>query len=100
MNRIAIYRQVVPADYNRAVVRRDKTEALLRTFKGFGTLRERGHTKWFPVEFLLYHDEKRKKLHSFAYVRRGDGAEIPDGHYVFLDEIGERTVRWRKWKGK
>jgi hypothetical protein len=47
----------------------------------------------------MYHDE-RNKLHSFAYVRREDGGEIGDGHYVFLDDIGERSFKWRKWKGK
>ena len=80
------------------MVRRAKTEPLLRPFKGSGTLRERADTNWFPVEFLMYHDE-RKKVHSFAYVRREDGAEIADGHYVFLDDLGERNFRWRKWKG-
>jgi hypothetical protein len=39
-------------------------------------------------------------MRSFAYVKREDGSEIPDGHYVFLDELGERNFRWRKWKGK
>jgi hypothetical protein len=88
------------ANYNRAVVRRANPEPLLRPFKGSGTMRERGSdANWFPVEFLLYHDE-HNKLRSFAYVRREDGAEIPDGHYVFLDDLGERSFRWRKWKGK
>ena len=82
------------------MVRRAKAEPLLRPFKGFGTLRERGSdANWFPVEFLTYHDD-RNRLHSFAYVRRKDGGEIPDGHYVFLDEYGERSFRWRKLKGK
>ena len=80
------------------MVRRAKTEPLLRPFKGSGTLRERADTNWFPVEFLMYHDE-RNKLRSFAYVRREDGAEIADGHYVFLDDLSERSFRWRKWKG-
>jgi len=82
------------------VVRRAKAEPLLRPFKGFGTLRERGSdANWFPVEFLTYHDD-RNRLRSFAYVRREDGVEIPDGHYVFQDDLGERSFRWRKWKGK
>lgn len=73
-----IFHQLIPANYNAAVVRRANTEPLLRPFKSSGTLRERGATKWFPVEFLMYHDE-RNKLRSFAYVRREDGVEIPDG---------------------
>jgi len=80
-------------------VRRAKTEPPLRPFKDSGTLRERGDTNWFPVEFLTYHDE-RNKFRSFAYVNRKDGVEIPDGHYIFLDDIGERSFKWRKWKGK
>jgi len=88
-----------PADCNRAVVQHAKPEPLLRPFRGSGTLRERADTKWFPVEFLMYHDE-RNKFRSFAYVRREDGAEIPDGHYVFLDDLGERGFRWRKRKGR
>ena len=94
-----IFHQLIPANYNAAVVRRANTEPLLRPFKSSGTLRERGATKWFPVEFLMYHDE-RNKLRSFAYVRREDGVEIPDGHYVFLDDLGERSFRWGKRKGK
>jgi hypothetical protein len=82
------------------VVRGPKSESLLRPFKGSGRLRESGSdANWFPIEFLTYHDD-RGKLRSFAYVRREDGSDIPDGHYVFLDEIGERSFRWRKWKGK
>ena len=60
MSDIAICRPVIPADYNPAVVRRTKTEALLRSFEGSGTLRERGHTNWFPVEFLMYQDYRRR----------------------------------------
>jgi hypothetical protein len=99
MSEIEIFRQSTPANYNHTVVRHNKIQLLLRPFKGSGTLRERDETKWFPVEFLIYHDE-RNKLHSFAHVRREDGADIPDGHYVFLDDMGERSSRWRKWKGK
>jgi hypothetical protein len=82
------------------VVGRSKSEPLLRPSKGSGRLRERGsNTDWFPVEFLTYHDDQGN-LRSFAYVRKEDGGDIPDGHYVFLDELGERSFRWRKWKGK
>ena len=90
---------VITWNYNSAVVRRAKAEPSLRPFKRFGTLRERGSGDWFPVEFLTYHDD-RNTLRSFAYVHREDGVEIPDGHYVFQDELGERSLRWRKWKGK
>jgi hypothetical protein len=81
------------------VVRRAKAESVLSPFKGSGTIRERDSDAWFPVEFLTYHDS-RGKVVSFAYVRRDDGCEIPDGHYFFLDDIGEQRFRWRKWKGK
>ena len=99
MTDMAIFRQRFVADYNSAVIRRAKAEPLLRPFKGAGRIRERGSDAWFPVEFLTYHDD-RYRLHSFAYVRREDGAEIPDGHYVFLDELGEQSFRWRRLKGK
>ena len=63
-------------------------------------MRERGsNANWFPVEFLIYYDD-RDKFRSFAYVRKADGSEIPDGQYLLLDELGERRFRWRKWKGK
>ena len=62
-------------------------------------MRERDDdSSWFPVEFLIYYENR--KLRRFAYVRRKDGREIPDGHYFFLDDLGERTRRWRKWKGE
>ena len=81
------------------MVRHAKAESILRPFKGSGTIRERGSDASFPVEFLTYHDSMGK-LVSFAYVRKEDGSEIPDGHYFFLDDMGERRFRWRKWKGK
>ena len=82
------------------MARRAKTEPLLRPFGGSGRLRGRGSDdNWFPVEFLTYHDD-HGRLRSFAYVRKEDGADIPDGHYFFEDELGERTFRWWKWKGK
>src|ERR1700679_1439608 len=90
---------VIARYYNSAVVIRAKAEPLLRPFKGSGRIRERGSDAWFPVEFLTYHDD-RNRLPSFAYVRREDGSEILDGHYLFLDELGERSFRWRKAKGK
>jgi hypothetical protein len=63
-------------------------------------MRERdSDADWFPVEVLIYHDDQNK-FRTFAYVRKGDGAEIPDGHYVFEDELGESRRRWRKLKSK
>jgi|GEM_PF-5017968 len=98
LSAMGIFRQTNLAHYNPAVVRRAKPGPLLRPFKGVGTLRERGDTNWFPVEFLMYHNESNK-LHSFAYVHREDGGEIADGHYLFLDDMGEHSFKWRKWKG-
>ena len=72
---------------------------MLRTFKWSGRLRERGSdASWFPVEYLAYLDDKGKRG-SFT-VRKEDGGDLPDGFYVFQDELGERSFRWRKWKGK
>ena len=84
--------------YNPTVVKQPNAEAPLREFKGIGRIRERdGDSYWFPVEFLIYFDGQ--KLKRFAYVRRVDGRDLPDGHYFFQDDLGERTSRWRKWKG-
>ncbi len=99
MSVMAMLRQLIGEQYNPAVVRSAESKPLLRPFKGSGRVRERGSDAWFPVEFLTYHDE-RNRLHSFAYVRREDDGEIPEGHYVVLDELGERRLRWRKLKGK
>ena len=62
---------------------------------------ERGSSgHWFPVEFLIFYDY-RNKVTGFAYVRKeDDGGDIPDGYYVFEDNLGEETHRWRKWEGK
>ena len=63
-------------------------------------MREHGwHSDWFPVEFLVYYDN-HDKLRTFAYVRKEDGSEIPDGEYDVVDELGEHGRRWKKWKGK
>ena len=62
-------------------------------------MRERAdNAQWFQVEFLMYLDD-RNQCRTFAYVRKEDGSDLPDGHYFFLDELGEQTRRWRKWKG-
>lgn len=81
------------------MVRRAKPELLLKTLKWPGRMRERGSDdNWFPVEYLAYLDYNGKRR-SFTVTRK-DGNDIPDGHYVFQDELGERSFRWRKWKGK
>lgn len=61
-------------------------------------MRERGSDEdWFWVEFLVYYD--RNSIRAFAYVRRRDGDEIPDGEYDVLDDLGERRRTWKKWNG-
>jgi len=93
-------RQPTHRHYNLAVMGHTEAESSLRPFKSVGRLRERDSgSNWFPVEFLTYHDEKGG-VRSFAYVRKEGGGDIPDGYYLFEDELGERTFRWRKWKGK
>jgi len=42
----------------------------------------------------------RNKLRSFAYVRKEDDGDIPDGHLVLVDNLDEETHGWRKWKGR
>ncbi len=87
-------------EYNPAVARPANTKPPLRPFKGNGRKRERdSETDWFPVEFLIYYGD-HNKFRTFAYVRKENGAEIPAGHYVFEDDLGEYRRRWRKWKGK
>jgi len=52
----------------------------------------------FSEEFLLYYDQNQIK--AFAYVRRDDGGDIPDGEYDVREGEDERR-RWRKkWDGK
>ena len=61
-------------------------------------MRERGSdAEWFSVEFLVYYD--RSQLRAFAYVRRKDGTDIPDGEYDVREEEGRRR-KWKKWNGK
>jgi len=86
------------AHYNPVMAKVPKKELPLQTFKWPGRLRERGSdTNWFPVEYLAYLDHNGKRR-SFTVLRE-DGGDIPDGHYIFQDELGERSFRWRKWKG-
>jgi hypothetical protein len=51
-----------------------------------------------PVEFLVYYD--RSQLRAFAYVRRKDGLDLPDGEYDVNEgeDAGRRSGK--KWNGK
>ncbi len=70
-----------------------------RAFQGVGSLRGYGSEgDWIPIEFLIYFDSQNK-IRNVAYIRRPDGAEIPDGQYEIVDELGEHYRRWTKWKG-
>jgi hypothetical protein len=101
VERRAIPGHAVLPDYNPAVVRRTNTKPGLRPFKGVGHMREcaSSETDWFPVEFLIYYDD-RDKLRAFAYVRNEDGSDVPDGEYYVVDELGEHRRKWKKWNGK
>ena len=76
-----------------------KSTSTLRAVQGNAQMRERGsNADWFWVEFLVYYDQSQ--IRGFAYVRRKDGAEIPDGEYDVLDDLGEHGRRWKKRDGK
>ena len=71
----------------------------LRPFRGYALMRQRGSdAEWFPVEFLIYFDGTT--VRTFAYVRRNDGADIPDGEYDVREGEDERRRRWKKSNGK
>ena len=100
MSDMGIFRQLSFGNYNSTVVRRAKAELpSLQPLRGFGMLRERDSGDWFRVEFLTYHDD-RNKLRSFAYVRREDGVEIADGHYIFQDELGGTEFQMEEVEGQ
>ena len=89
--------------YNRELVKRTKSKAQstppLRPYKDHAQMRERGSDgDWFSVEFLIYCDQTQ--IRTFAYVRREDGSEIPDGEYDVLEGLDARRRRWKKWNGK
>ena len=85
--------------YNPDMLRRTNDKSGLRPVEGFALMRERGSTEsWFQVEFLLYYDGSQ--IRAFAYVRRKDGVEIPDGEYDVREGEDERRRRWNKWNGK
>jgi hypothetical protein len=64
-------------------------------------MRERASPEgdWFSVEFLVYYDD-HDKLRAFAYVRKQDGSDVPDGEYHVVDELGEHRRMWKKWNGE
>jgi hypothetical protein len=62
------------------VVKLTNDKPTLRPVESYGLMRERGSdADWFLVEFLVYYDGSQ--IRSFAYVRRKDGLDIPDGEY-------------------
>ena len=85
-------------DYNPAVVKHINTKPALRPFKGVGQMREHGlDSDWFPVEFLIYYDD-HDKLRTFAYVRKEDGSEVPDGEYDVVDDLVNTAADGRSGK--
>ena len=83
------------------MVKRSDIKPVLRPLKGAGQMREYGSSEkdWFSVEFLVYYDH-HNKLRAFAYVRKADGTDVPDGEYYVVDDLGEHRRRWKKWNGK
>jgi hypothetical protein len=87
------------AVYNPAVVKPANEKAALKPVQGDALLREReSHADWFAVEFLVYYE--RNQIRSFAYVRRKDGGDIPDGEYDVREGEDERRRKWKKWRGE
>jgi hypothetical protein len=81
------------------VKRANDKRSALRPVSGYAQMRELGsNSEWFGVEFLVYYDYSQIRV--FAYVRRKDGAEIPDGEYEVREGKDERRRRWKKWNGK
>ena len=80
------------------MVKRTNGKPPLRPVQDYALMRERSSdADWFQVEFLVYYD--RSQIRSFAYVRRKDGADIPDGEYDVREGEDERRRRWKKWNG-
>jgi hypothetical protein len=78
---------------------KSRSTSPLRPVKGYAQMRERGsEAAWFFVEFLVYYDGN--DIRGFAYVRKKDGSDIPDGEYDVLDELGEHRRRWKKKDGQ
>ena len=78
---------------------RTNDKPALKPVQGYAQMRERGsEADWFPVDFLVYYD--RSQIRSFAYVRRKDGVDIPDGEYDVREGEDERRHKWKKWNGE
>ena len=74
-------------------------KAALKPVQGDALLREReSHADWFAVEFLVYYE--RSQIRTFAYVRRKDGGDIPDGEYDLREGEDEGRRKWKKWRGE
>jgi len=85
--------------YNPRVVKRTNDKPAPRPVEDYALMRERGSAAdWFSVEFLVYYDGSQ--IRSFAYVRRKDGVDIPDGKYDVREGLDERRRRRKKWNGK
>lgn len=81
------------------VVERTNDKPSLTPVQGYGQMRERGSgAEWFSVDFMVYYDGSQ--LRAFAYVRRKDGIDIPDGDYEVREGEDGRRRRWKKWNGK
>ena len=81
------------------MVRRTSEKAGLRPVQDYAQMREYGSdADWFSVEFLVYYDGAQ--VRAFAYVRRKDGLDIPDGEYEVREGEDARRRRWKKWNGK
>jgi hypothetical protein len=84
--------------YNPRVVKLTDDKPALRPVEDYALMRGRGSdADWFPVEFLVYYDGSQ--IRNFAYVRRKDGVDIPDGEYDVREGLDERRRRWKKWNG-
>lgn len=81
------------------MVKRTSEKPGLRPVQDYAEMREYGSDGgWFSVEFLVYYD--RSHVRAFAYVRRKDGLDIPDGEYEVREGEDARRRRWKKWNGK
>lgn len=81
------------------MVKRTNDKPGLRPVQGYEEMRERGSdAEWFSVDFMVYYDGSQ--LRAFAYVRRKDGIDIPDGVYDIREGEDGRRRRWKKWNGK
>jgi hypothetical protein len=81
------------------VAERTNDKPALQPVQGYARMRERGsEADWFPVDFLVYYD--RSQIRAFAYVRRKDEVDIPDGEYEVRVGEDEQRRKWKKWNGE